>query len=68
MAVKLCDVVLRRTGLGVEGYPGRDAIEAVARLMAECLKWDKSRMEAEIDEVEFELNRFWVHPKSKGTQ
>jgi len=51
MAVKLCDVVLRRTELGTGGHPGDDVIRTCAKLMASELGWDATRQRAEIEDV-----------------
>jgi glycerol-3-phosphate dehydrogenase len=48
MAVRLADVVFRRTGLGTVGNPGEEPLRACARLMAAELGWDEQRLEAEI--------------------
>lgn len=53
MALSLADVVLRRTDLGSLEYPGREALEACASLMAERLNWDEGRIAREIDEVTY---------------
>ena len=51
MAVRLSDVVLRRTETGSAGYPGDDAIAAVARIVAAELAWSPQRMATEIAEL-----------------
>jgi glycerol-3-phosphate dehydrogenase len=51
MAMKLTDVVLRRTELGSGEYPGDVAVEDCARLMAAELNWDEARVAAEIRDV-----------------
>ena len=52
MAVRLSDVVLRRTEAGSAGHPGRDALRAAADLMAAELDWPHTRVEEEIAKVE----------------
>jgi glycerol-3-phosphate dehydrogenase len=52
MALRLSDIVIRRTGLGAAGPPPRDALEACARIAAAELGWDTARGTAEIAEVE----------------
>jgi glycerol-3-phosphate dehydrogenase len=52
MAQKLGDVVFRRTDLGTAGDPGAAALSTCAALMAAELKWDKTRMQKELDEVQ----------------
>jgi glycerol-3-phosphate dehydrogenase len=51
-AVRLSDVVLRRTPLGSAGHPGRPALERAARLMGRLLGWSEGRMAQEIAAVE----------------
>ena len=51
MAVRLSDVVLRRTDLGSAGDPGDGALRACADLMTGELGWDGERVAAEIDET-----------------
>lgn len=51
MAVKLTDVIFRRTGLGAVPGPERVAVEAAAREMGAELAWDASRQAQEIDGV-----------------
>ncbi len=48
MAVRLEDVVLRRTELGSGCHPGQAALVTVASRMRELLGWSKEREEAEI--------------------
>ncbi|MCA9886765.1 MAG: glycerol-3-phosphate dehydrogenase/oxidase [Anaerolineae bacterium] len=50
MALKLTDVILRRTELGTGGYPGDEAVEAVAEIMRKELAWTYDRMHQEIAE------------------
>jgi glycerol-3-phosphate dehydrogenase len=47
-AVRLSDVVMRRTPLGSMEYPGDDAIERVAANAAAELGWDSARTDEEI--------------------
>jgi glycerol-3-phosphate dehydrogenase len=44
MAVRLEDVVLRRTDLAAGSHPGREALQAVARVMAARLGWSAERL------------------------
>jgi glycerol-3-phosphate dehydrogenase len=48
MAVKLADVMFRRTGLGTLGDPGGSCVERCAAIMAERLGWDDSRKADEV--------------------
>lgn len=49
MALKLSDVVFRRTELGTAGSPGSDTLNECASVMAQELGWDKERKELEIE-------------------
>lgn len=51
MALKLTDVVLRRTELGTAGHPGKEALHKCAQLMAAELGWNAARMREEIEET-----------------
>ena len=57
MAVKLEDVVLRRTDLGSGCHPGTGAVRAVAEHMRTLLGWDESRLRSEIAGTEATLAR-----------
>lgn len=52
MAIRLPDIVVRRTGLGSAAPPPRDAVEACARLAAAELGWDQARIDEEIAAVD----------------
>lgn len=52
MAVRLSDIVLRRTGLGAAGHPGEDAIAGCARVAAAELGWSADRQREETAAVE----------------
>ncbi len=52
MALRLGDIVLRRTSLGSAGPPPRATIEAVARLAREELRWDDARCATEVAALE----------------
>lgn len=54
MAVRLADVIFRRTELGSAGPPGGDCLSACAGIMAKELGWDDARKKREIEEVEAE--------------
>jgi glycerol-3-phosphate dehydrogenase len=62
MAVKLADVVLRRTQLGSLHHPGLHVLRACAQIMAELLGWGPCRIENEITETDAHLARFWARP------
>ena len=51
MACTLCDVLIRRLPAGAGGYPGNEAVERCASVMAAHLGWDSHRLAAEIDAV-----------------
>ncbi len=51
-AVRLSDVVLRRTPLGSAGHPGKDALTRAAAIMAQPLGWDAARVDEEVRLVE----------------
>ncbi len=51
MAMKLADVVRRRTELGSSGNPGELALKTCARIMAAELNWDEQRVSAELAET-----------------
>ena len=51
-AVRLSDVLMRRTALGATGHPGRAAVDACAALCASDLHWTPARVDAEIAEIE----------------
>jgi glycerol-3-phosphate dehydrogenase len=60
MAMRLSDIVIRRTGLGTAALPGVDAIDAAASIAAQELGWDAERRQQEIDAV----TGFYVIPES----
>jgi glycerol-3-phosphate dehydrogenase len=49
MAMRLTDVVLRRTDLGASGYPGAAAVRTCAELMAAELGWNEARIADEVE-------------------
>jgi glycerol-3-phosphate dehydrogenase len=51
-AMKLSDVLIRRTEAGSAGHPGADAIAHAATIMARLLGWGEWKMQTEIAEVE----------------
>lgn len=62
MAVRLDDVVLRRTDIAAGNHPGREAIAAAATEMARRLNWTRQRMLDEIDTTERTLARHLAKP------
>jgi glycerol-3-phosphate dehydrogenase len=57
MAMKLEDVVMRRTELAAGSHPGRRALEVTARRMAQHLQWSDSRVRDELTATERTLAR-----------
>ena len=51
MALKLSDIVFRRTSLAQAGLPSLDALRQTAQIMALELGWDEKRQQREIEEV-----------------
>jgi glycerol-3-phosphate dehydrogenase len=51
-ALRLSDIVVRRTTLGAAGHPGADALSASALIAAQELGWDQQRIADEIADVE----------------
>jgi glycerol-3-phosphate dehydrogenase len=58
MAMKLTDVVMRRTELGSVGFPGEEALTACARLMEKELGWSDERTEKELSEARSLFDKF----------
>ncbi|MDJ0955812.1 MAG: glycerol-3-phosphate dehydrogenase/oxidase [Arenicellales bacterium] len=54
MALKLDDVIYRRTGIGTVGFPSQNCIERCTSIMADLLGWSTQRSVAEADG----LNRY----------
>jgi glycerol-3-phosphate dehydrogenase len=52
MAVRLADAVLRRTEAGSAGHPGRDAMDAAARIMGAEMGWDETQRARELSHAE----------------
>lgn len=51
MVVHLGDIVLRRTTLAIEGNLTRADLEAIARVAAAALGWDKAREQQEVSDL-----------------
>lgn len=51
MAVKLSDLVFRRTDCGTHGCPSTAVLHSIASIMAAELDWDEARIEQEIAQV-----------------
>ncbi len=52
MALRLDDVIYRRTGMGTIGNPGSECINTCADIMAELLDWNTQRRSTEIASLE----------------
>jgi glycerol-3-phosphate dehydrogenase len=50
-AKTLKDIMLRRTGTGTLGNPGRDILEKITGIAAEMLNWDNARIREETESV-----------------
>ncbi len=57
MAMRLTDVVMRRTELGTAGHPGHEVLAQCADLMAREAGWDLLRRNEELRQAEGELER-----------
>ena len=66
MAVRLEDVVMRRTNLAAGRHPGRQALESVANEMARRLHWSAQRAIEEIDDTERALAKHHARPPSES--
>ncbi|QBQ54405.1 glycerol-3-phosphate dehydrogenase/oxidase [Nitrosococcus wardiae] len=51
MALKLSDIIFRRTDLATGQYPGNEALQTCAQLMAAELGWTAKHQQQEIEEV-----------------
>jgi glycerol-3-phosphate dehydrogenase len=51
MAMKLEDVIFRRTGLGTATHPGEEVLTECSKVMASALGWDETRRHQEIEGV-----------------
>jgi glycerol-3-phosphate dehydrogenase len=51
MALRLSDIVFRRTDLGQTGRPPRESLQTASRLMAQELGWSEERRQTEIRET-----------------
>jgi glycerol-3-phosphate dehydrogenase len=52
MALRLEDVVMRRTGLGTLGHPGRDCLDRVAAIMRGALGWSDEEARTQLARLE----------------
>jgi glycerol-3-phosphate dehydrogenase len=51
MALKLSDIIFRRTSLAQAGCPTRESLQKVAEVMSLELGWDEIRRKREIEEI-----------------
>ena len=51
MAIKLSDVVLRRTGIGTVGQPDDSILEVIASTMALELDWSSAKVDLELEGI-----------------
>jgi len=51
MALRLADIVFRRTDLGTAGDPGQEALGECARIAAQALGWSPEKLAEELEEV-----------------
>jgi len=56
-AQTLCDVLIRRTELGVAGWPGEATIRQCIALMADQLNWDEAEQQAQLEQAHQEYAR-----------
>jgi glycerol-3-phosphate dehydrogenase len=61
MAMKLSDIVFRRTDLGTGSKPNRAALEECAAIAARELDWDQDRVQKELDEVDAACEKFKIN-------
>jgi glycerol-3-phosphate dehydrogenase len=68
MALRMTDVVFRRTELGTDGHPGAAALDELQALLAEELGWSEPRCGEERALVAHELQRFLAEPPDPTQQ
>jgi glycerol-3-phosphate dehydrogenase len=56
MACTLMDILIRRTGIGTLGHPGKDVLERTAQIAAGELDWEHGKMEYELEEADRALS------------
>ncbi len=66
MAVRLDDVVMRRTDLAAGRHPGARALRYVAAEMAQCLGWSVQRQEAELAAAQENLVKHFAKTPSSS--
>jgi glycerol-3-phosphate dehydrogenase len=50
-AKTLKDIMLRRTGIGTLGNPGKDILDKIIKIAAKMLNWDNARIEEETESM-----------------
>jgi glycerol-3-phosphate dehydrogenase len=68
MALRLSDVVFRRTELGTGGHPGTTALEEAQQLLSEELAWSPQRSSEERALVDRELLRYLADAPARSAQ
>lgn len=58
MAIRLTDVIMRRTDLGTLAHPGASQLRACAEVMGALLGWNDATIENEIADTNAHLTRF----------
>ncbi len=58
MALKLTDILFRRTGMGTLGHPGKQILDKIADIAGDLLGWNSGRKNEEILEAE----KFFTKP------
>ncbi len=66
MAMKLTDIVFRRTELGTGSKPPRAALKECAAIAAQELDWDRKRVRKELDAVDAVCEKFKILEESRG--
>jgi len=61
MAVKLTDIILRRTDLGTGSKPAQETVRDCVELAARELEWSKERVKQELDEFHAHCTRFKIN-------
>jgi len=51
MAIKLGDVIFRRTDIGTGEYPSENTVQVAAEIMGHELDWNENQINSEIDEL-----------------
>ena len=65
-AVRLGDILFRRTDLATDGRPGDEALDRVEQLMATALGWSTARRLEERAAAEAHMTRYLASPKASA--